>query len=104
MQPHPPVTNPQKEEKVIGYITFQYRGAAFALQKRAEQLNNTIYAVKQFIHTLRQVSQVSIDGDKNFSFFLHYALLTQPCLYLILLPSKTLPPRKTQPIYSVKTD
>jgi len=65
MQPRPPATNPQKEEKVIGYVTFPYKGAAFALQKRAEQLNNTTYAVKQYIHTLREASQVSIDGHKK---------------------------------------
>ena len=59
-----------KEEKVVGYVTFPYKGAAFALQKRAEQLDNTVYAVKQHIHTLRQASQIAIEGHKKAKDFL----------------------------------
>jgi len=59
------VQAPPKEEKVVGYVTFPYKGAAFALQKRAEQLDYAVYALKQHIHTLRQASQVAIDSNNK---------------------------------------
>jgi len=51
----------------LRYVTFPHKGAALALQKRAEQLDNAVYAVKQHIHTLRQASQIATEAHKKSS-------------------------------------
>ena len=50
---------------VVSKVTCPYKGAAFALQTRAKQLYDTVYALKQHIHTLREASNVSIKGHKT---------------------------------------
>lgn len=61
-------------------ITCPYKGAALALQTRAKQLYNTVYALKQHIHVLREASRISIKGHQAARSYLELpsSLLAEP--------------------------
>ena len=55
-------TTGREQADVVSKVTCPYKGAALALRTRAKQIYNTVYALKQYIHTLREASDVSIKG------------------------------------------
>ena len=57
-------TTGREQADVVLKVTCPYKGAALALHTRAKQIYNTVYALKQHIHTLREASNVSIKGHK----------------------------------------
>ena len=57
-------TTGSEQADVVSKVTCPYKGAALALKTRAKQIYNTVYVLKQHIHTLREASNVSIKGHK----------------------------------------
>jgi hypothetical protein len=52
------------EANKVKVVTHPHKGAALALQNRAKQLYNMVYAFKQHIHTLREASRISIKAHQ----------------------------------------
>ena len=65
---------------IVAKLVCPHKGVAHALQSRAKQLQNTVYALKQYIHSLREASRISIRGHKAARAFLELpsSLIPEP--------------------------
>jgi hypothetical protein len=60
-------------EDVVREVVCPYRGAAHALQTRTKQLEDLIYATKQYIHQLRRAASISASVHKECALLLNIA-------------------------------